>query len=221
MIEWSRADAGNNMSIDMHNLDEEEMRKIRENCNYHTTLTKKDFDDTFCVLHMNVRSMKNKMDEIITFLSKSDIQWDVICISETWLKGKMTVVKYYDLEQYKLFANCRSSGEGGGTAIYIHTKHQVEERSDLGNDDIEATIVQINVKTKSGNKNIFVGAIYRPPNSVNSCFLMNMEKILSTIEDEKKLTILAGDFNYNLLPAHTDRCTIDFSNLMTSYGLFR
>ena len=79
------------------------------------------------------------MDEITNFLSNCNVEWDVICISETWLKDD--IVKYYDLEHYYIFATSRPSGEGDGTAIYVHTKHELEKINYLENTDIEATFV--------------------------------------------------------------------------------
>ena len=90
---------------------------IQENCAYHTTLDKTEFTDTLSVLHMNVRSMKNKAEEIQNFLRGLDIEFDAICISETWFKDE--IVKYYGQEKYNLFAFCRSVGAGVCTAIYI------------------------------------------------------------------------------------------------------
>ena len=84
---------------------------------------------TIHVIHMNVRSMKNKRDEILDFLTRSGIKWDIICISETWLKDD--IIQYYNIESYNLFASCRHQGEGDGTAIYAHTNHDVIERKDL------------------------------------------------------------------------------------------
>ena len=88
--------------------------------------------------------MKNKAEEIQNFLIELDIEFDAICISETWLKDE--IVKYYGQENYKLFASCRSVGAGGGTAIYFHSKHETKPRRDLESVAFETTFVQIILK---------------------------------------------------------------------------
>ena len=137
-----------NLGIDDSNL--VKMNEIKEECVYQTTLDKYEFMKTFSVLHMNVRSMKNKREDIQNFLKIVDIEFDAICISETWLKDG--IVKYYDMENYNLFASCRPIGEGGGTAIYVHNKHEAEQRKDLESVELETNFVQIKLKTKSGGK---------------------------------------------------------------------
>ena len=37
---------------------------------------------------------------------------------------------------------------------------------------------------------------------------------------KKKLTIIAGNFKYNLLPVNHTKCSNDFENLMSTYGFF-
>ena len=193
------------------------LQSIHDSCNYYTTLDNVQMNDNFCIIHLNARSMKNKRDEIIEFLVRSDVQWDIISISETWLKDD--IVKYYDIEKYNLFASCRKIGEGGGTALYIHSKHDVK-RNDLESKEFETTFVEVKFATKSGKKNIVVGEIYRPPKSNNVTFLSYVEKTLDMIENERKLCLLAGDFNYNFLPVFQNIHTNDFATLMTAYGFF-
>ena len=66
--------------------------KIRTECKYYTTTTAKKptfnlGDGRLSVLHLNVRSLLNteKFEALTTFLYLTGIQWDIICISETWL----------------------------------------------------------------------------------------------------------------------------------------
>lgn len=196
----------------------EQIQFIHEKCEYYTTLDNLQLNNNFSVIHLNMRSIKNKRDEFLDFLVRSKIQWDVICISETWLKED--IIKYFDIEEYNLFASCRQESEGGGTAIYVHTKHDVMERKDFESKEFETNFIQLKVATKLGVKSILVGEIYRPPNSNNNIFMSFMEKILDTIRQEGKFAVLTGDFNYNLLPDQQNKHAKDFANLMTSYGYF-
>ena len=76
------------------------LHSLHERCDYHTTLDNVQMNNNFGIIHLNARSMKNKRDEILEFLVRTYVQWDVISISETWLKDD--IVKYYDIEEYNL-----------------------------------------------------------------------------------------------------------------------
>ena len=104
-------------------------------------------------------------------------------MSETWLKDD--ILEYYKIENYNFFASCRPEGEGGGTAIYIWTKHEVRERKDLESNDLQRNFVQVKLHQKVGVSSVLVGEIYKPPSYSNNDFLTYLEGILSTIEDEK------------------------------------
>ena len=201
--------------------DDENLKKIKhinEQCDYHTNLVNAHFHDKFSILHMNTRSMKNKLEEINNFLLRSKAQWDIICISETWLKDD--ILEYYKMENYNFIASCRPEGEGGGTAIYIRTKHEVRERKDLESNNIQTNFVQVKLHKKVGVSSVLVGEIYKPPSYSNNAFLTYLEGILSTIEDEKRFAIITGDFNYNLLTMNQNKCNNDFATLMASYGFY-
>ena len=65
---------------------------IESECKYYSFSDRLNLDNGFTVLHMNMRSLKNKMDDFQTFLHNSGVEWSVICISETWLKPE--ILKY-------------------------------------------------------------------------------------------------------------------------------
>ena len=67
------------------------INEINTRCEYHTQLFL-DGTNKFLVLHMNVRSMKNKKDDIDNLLRRIDVTWDIICISETWLRRYSTSI---------------------------------------------------------------------------------------------------------------------------------
>ena len=149
------------------NSTDNKMKEIHEKCCYYSTLDKTQASK-FSILHMNVRSIKNKFDEVQNFLTRSDNQWDVICLSESWLKDDL--VKYYELENYNVFASCRTSGEGGGTAIYVNDKYDVTERKDLKSLDFESNFVQVKLNADHIKKSVVIGEMYRPPKTSSSIF---------------------------------------------------
>ena len=189
---------------------------LRNLCKYYSVSDGIHLGDTFSVLHMNVRSLKNKFDAFQTFLTSSGVEWSIICITESWLKPD--IIQYFDLNKYNLFASCRVSGKGGGTAIYVHNSLDVKQINSLSKVNDENTWVEIELKHGIQIRKIIVGCIYRPPNSCPASFLEYMSKIMNILEKENKFIALTGDFNYNLLNSSFDNNVASFSNLLSSYG---
>ena len=160
------------------------------------------------------------MDEFQTFLHSSGVKWSAICISETWLKPD--ILNLFNLENYNLFASCRESGSGGGTALYVHKSFNVKRRDDIIALNRENVFVEVESKnsnlTKAKDKNIIIGGLYRPPNTSHQPFISYHEETLAKIDAEKKLVVMAGDFNYNMLKQLQDKQVLSFCNLLSSYG---
>ena len=71
-----------------------DFESLRTGCNYYA-LTSNDVSfcshdpDKLLILHINVRSLLSteKYESLITFLHLTGIQWDIVCLSETWLNS--------------------------------------------------------------------------------------------------------------------------------------
>ena len=64
-----------------------DIEEIHDRCDYYTLPSDLPVQQGFSVLHVNARSLKNKMDTFLNFLSCSGVEWSAICVSETWLKN--------------------------------------------------------------------------------------------------------------------------------------
>jgi len=77
-------------------------------------------NDLFKVYHQNVRSLRNKTQELLSHLHP-DLP-HVICLSEHHLI--MQELCYADLECYTIGAQfCRSIYQRGGVIIYVHSSY--------------------------------------------------------------------------------------------------
>ena len=96
-----------------HNTNESLMSEnlFHNESKYHIAEEITNLNMGFSMLHINIRSLKNKMDDFQTFLANTGTSWSVICISEIWLKSD--ILKYYNLDNYNLFASCRERGREG------------------------------------------------------------------------------------------------------------
>ena len=187
-------------------------------CNYHSLSERLDIGNSFNVLHINARSMRNKFDDIQTMLNNSGVEWSVICISETWLKNG--IEKFFNINEYELYTTSREKCRGGGTAIYVNKKHESHQRQDLELNNLENSVVEIQLNCASSTKTILVCGIYKSPSILSTSFLTSFEELLDKMGKERKLSIVAGDFNYDLLKLNTCNASELFLNLLQSYNFF-
>ena len=203
-----------------------DIQGIHQNCKYTSLSDEFHLPAGFSVIHLNARSLKNKRDDFLTFLSSSGVEWSVICVSETWLKTDL--LQFFKIDEYNLFASCRDTSEGGGTAVYVHSKFNAKQRNDLmalNMDHSQSqqmyftnTFVEIELVQNKVAKKVVVGGIYRPPNLSQALFAGYMEQVLTVLEPENKLVALAGDYNFNMLKKEEDKNVTYFVNLLSSYG---
>jgi hypothetical protein len=83
---------------------------------------------------------------------------------------------------------------------------------------IESIFIEI---TQRGKANVLIGCIYRPPNSDIDLFNIEIVTLLSKIDGEmKKLALLAGDYNLDLIKQAKHAPTAEFLNNLTSFCFF-
>ena len=82
-----------------------DVEQIHDSCKYYSKSLGLQLEQGFSVLHINARSLKNKMDSFQTFLTNSGVEWSVICISETWFKSG--ILGYFNIQNCDRFASYR------------------------------------------------------------------------------------------------------------------
>lgn len=122
----------------------------------------------FTVAHLNVRSIRNKMDELAVLVSEPRPK--VLTISETWL-NEFVDSAILALVGYSLYREDRSysksgvssSQRGGGLATYVLSDLIVDSSRFAGrntcNKDIETQILYVK---SPGDKGTVIANIYRP-----------------------------------------------------------
>ena len=68
------------------------------------------------LFHLNVQSVRNKIEELDIFLGSFDFMYDIIMLSETWYKPNDEVDI---LENYEHFNLSRNVKQGGGVCMHI------------------------------------------------------------------------------------------------------
>jgi len=70
------------------------------------------------ILHHNVQSLNNKLLELSISLSIDDINADILCFTEHWLRENQ--LNSVHIDQFKLVSSfSRSIRTGGGSSIFV------------------------------------------------------------------------------------------------------
>ena len=155
----------------------------------------------FKFVHLNVRSLPKKIDQIRIMLS--DVNIDVITFSETWLKSYISTATV-ELDGYKSFRQDRGAAgrrrvkRGGGLITYVLDKHAPNSESlddmSVSNEHIEAQWICIH---RPNCKNVFVCNTYRPPSGDLKKAISYLDECLKTINIRKSEVFILGDMNVN------------------------
>ena len=80
-------------------------------------------------MHLNTQSMVSTFDEFI--LTINQFPFDIITLSETWLKDNRHLLDYVSIPGYvNLFRN-RDIIRGGGVGIYLRDNIKFKRRKDI------------------------------------------------------------------------------------------
>ena len=97
------------------------------------------------MLHLNIRNLQKHFDGLFNLLMMLKFEFKVICITETWCSNNSMNHNIFELPQYKSIHQVRTTGKGGGIAVFLHESLTFNIRHDLSvnNADIEALCVEI------------------------------------------------------------------------------
>ena len=164
------------------------------------------------MVHLNVRSIVKKIDQLRILLNGSKI--DILTISESWLKPHIhsDLVSISGFEHLRLdrSTKIKSRKRGGGLLTYVNSKHSslCEPLVELNksNEYIEVQWVLIH---RPQCKNVVVCNVYRPPSGDLKKAVNYLEECVKTINMSKVDLFILGDLNVN----YKNRATPNFKKL--------
>ena len=209
---------------EMHNI-HPAFENIRNNCKYYcippTDLASNLSNQTpkcLSMIHVNARSLlsNDKFAEFELFLEQTKCNWEIICVSETWLSKDMEGKRH--LPGYLGYFDSRDGGVGGGVAIYV--KNDVIQKIQVLPKVISCTESLAIICQLKCNFSFILCQIYKPPNLTNNIFLENLNQFLEEMETQKKTIFMCGDFNIDLLNYWHNGAASEFFNILASACLF-
>ena len=164
-------------------------------------------------LTINVRGLRGKYQELLTYINSFNINFTFIILTEVWLSDDLNMG--FNIPLYESIACLRKNRSGGGIMVYFSDQLNatvVEEKTGICL-NCESLLLNCYIH---GIGNIYVWAIYRPPNGSIDSFSTYLENNLSFFKDKR--CILAGDFNLDIFKSNSAPSVMRYINLMQSYG---
>lgn len=164
-------------------------------CTSHSIENIPKLDGELRLLHVNARDIRarDKISIIQRLALKKELQANIICVSETWLKDYES--NSYNISGYSHFSICRSLMNAGGVSIYVHAKLSVLDVKTFASDDQEVQAVRVCLSLN--HKKVFILSVYS--NSVDKVNDLVAVLDRALVDTDKNTVILAGDLNVNIL----------------------
>ena len=155
----------------------------------------KDDNDSLGIYHINIRSSRKNLDELLIVLNKFKVYFPVIVLSETWLNSE---ADWQEVPGYRAFHSIRATKKGGGVTILVDDKLHADSIGELTinyNGVFESVALNLTVCDSLFK----IIAVYRPPSDSISMFNNIFFGMLEN-HGIVKNTVLVGDFNIDILP---------------------
>ena len=172
------------------------------------------------MLHTNISSLQCNFSKLELLLHNLDHNFKVIAVTETW----NSVHKKHLFASKILFSYHQYEGMTGetlksGCGFFIANDLSYFVRRYISNSfysvSSEFQALWIEIINKKG-PNFVIGSVYRHPRKNNKEFFDYLSEIFTKLQREKKVVIVAGDFNFNLLNHETNMEVDKFFTLMLS-----
>ena len=169
------------------------------------------------VLHLNIRSLirnKQSLVMLLNDLQEKGVLVHVIGLCETFLTCESS--RYLHIENYEALHKCCRNKTGGGVTLLIHDSVRlVKELSTPFTDTLESVSAVLWLH----GKEFSVCEFYRPPNSKDSEFFVNLHAALECLNNFKlDINFMCCDQNYDLLKSSQHKSTCDCLSLMLDNG---
>ena len=168
-------------------------------------------NDKLGILHLNIRSIKKNFSLFVSYLEQIAFKFHVIVLTETWLLEPK--LNSYQLPNYNAYSTT-SVGKRGGIRAFIRDNITAQPIDILHGDTFQS--LNLTVKLPSLG-NIFLGAIYKSPNTSNLNFNDDFERTYSERFHASQKVIYVGDFNLDLFQ-HENTQINKFLNIMRSFN---
>ena len=184
----------------------------------------RDKRNSFCILSLNCQSINAKCDQLnikVQQLKGNGHEFSAICLQETWL-SRDSDTSLFKIDGYNLISQGKMCSSHRGLAIYVSEKFNFSNIDFNINSQIwEGQFIEIaNIES---NKSLILGNVYRPPNNTNNLyesFTNEFIPILENLQRANRETVIAGDFNIDLLKMNNNATLGNYFNSVVAQSFF-
>ena len=176
---------------------------------------------TLSLFHINIRSLNklDNFDNFYEFLTTLPFFPDIVCVSETRLKGDPLI--NVSIPGYN-FLHSDSVTNAGGVAIYVSSKFQFTIDHELNLNVNGCEDIWLNVCLGNNTeKKITIGAVYRHPNTSTrniEDFSQALSNVMNKITMRKDVFYLLGDLNIDISPTKVTPGSSIYIDSLNSFG---
>jgi exonuclease III len=151
-------------------------------------------------MHLNTQIMMSTFDEFI--LTINQFPFDIITLSETWLKDNPYLLDYVSIPGYVNIFRNRNHIRGGGVGIYCRDHNiNFKQRQDIEKLQPDMERIWLEIPGRNKNSKLLLGVMYRSEIILSKqSWLDGFESILSYLLTRwDGLLLITGDMNVDLL----------------------
>lgn len=154
-------------------------------------------DSVMNILHLNIRSLENKVEEFELFVDTLSARIDVLCLTETWFRQGQECATI--INGFMLAANySRSSKRGGGVSVFVRESEFIKYKT-RAEESVEG-VFEVCVLDVLAPATSTIVTVYRAPDPSNlNDFFCRMDELLERLSSGGRRVIVCGDWNVNIL----------------------
>lgn len=161
------------------------------------------------IIVQNIRSIHKNFDDFKIFLARSNLDYDIIILTECWLKNSDLIPK---LEGYNSFHTRKHINQNSGVVVYVKNDLESVTVYEPNLIDVDCLIIKIN------NSHAFI-CLYRSPSFVSiTNFIESLEKLLEDLKQIPNI-YLTGDINIDISKDSSDLKSDEYLNLLATHCL--
>ena len=199
-------------------IDVQNIMPPTDNCKYLFDFKNVKGQGNLSLMNFNIRSIRANFECFNnTILFNNNIKPTFIVLTETWTDKQTNIDDFSITGYHQPLIQNRNKNIGGGVMVYIDNNiTSYKLRQDLSFADESNNC--LSVEAKLDNKVYIITGIYRSPSNSNHTFLPKFDTVINKIKSSGYKSIVAGDFNYNLINYQHHNDTETLFNIMTSSG---
>lgn len=160
------------------------------------------------IIVQNIRSLNCNFDDFSVHLSRLNVTFDIIILTECWLHH---TTNFPSMTNYICYATTKHKNQNSGIVVYIRNSLDANV-SEPNVEDSDSLLIKI-------GRRFAIVALYRSPSIYNvDSFQQSLGTLLNKLKSYK-FVVVTGDMNLNIKEGNNDPRTAEYLNELAVNGL--